>query len=55
MLDHVVKPDLVAPGNLIVSDLASISDTLYSLYPANLLPISSYTTSNNGILPSIIV
>ncbi len=48
MLDHVVKPDLVAPGNLIVSDLASTADTLYSAYPANLLPIADYTTSNNS-------
>src|SRR5207244_5670807 len=30
MLDHVVKPDLVAPGNLIASDLASTTDPLYS-------------------------
>ena len=48
MLDHVVKPDLVAPGNLIASDLASTTDTLYSAYPSNLIPIADYTTSNNG-------
>src|SRR5260370_34633706 len=48
MLDHVVKPDLVAPGNLIVSDLASTTDTLYSAYPSNLLPISDYTSSSNS-------
>jgi len=48
MLDHVVKPDLVAPGNLIASELASTSDSLYSLYPQNLIPISDYTISNNG-------
>lgn len=47
MLDHVVKPDLVAPGNLIVSSLASTSDTLYALYPQNLVPISDYTASSN--------
>src|SRR5712692_1790146 len=48
MLDHVVKPDLVAPGNLVVSDLASTTDTLYSAYPSNLIPIADYTTSNNS-------
>jgi serine protease AprX len=45
MLDHVVKPDLVAPGNLIVSDLASTNDALYASYPVNLVPVSYY---NNG-------
>lgn len=44
MLDHVVKPDLVAPGNLIMSDLASTSDTMYSLYPDNLVKVSEYKT-----------
>src|SRR5258707_7870078 len=48
VLDHVVKPDLVAPGNLIISDLASTTDTLYNQYPANLVPVSEYTASNTG-------
>jgi serine protease AprX len=52
MLDHVVKPDLVAPGNLIISDLASTSDTMYSLYPANLVPVSYYTTRNTNKISS---
>jgi serine protease AprX len=47
MDDQVVKPDLVAPGNLIISDLASSSDTLYSSYPQNLVPLSTYTQGNN--------
>jgi serine protease AprX len=47
MDDQVVKPDLVAPGNLIISDLASSSDTLYSLYRQNLVPLSTYTQGNN--------
>src|SRR5205823_980727 len=34
MVDHVVKPDLVAPGNGVVSVLASTSATLY-LYSRN--------------------
>src|SRR6266851_2705651 len=52
MLDHVVKPDLVAPGNLIISDLASTTDTLYSLYPANLVPVAAYTASNTSNISS---
>lgn len=47
MIDHVVKPDIVAPGNLIVSGLASTNTKLYSSYPANLLPASTYTTETN--------
>ena len=52
LIDHVVKPDLVAPGNLIISDLASTADTLYSLYPQNLVPVSFYTTSNTSVISS---
>src|SRR5439155_9520649 len=48
LLDHVIKPDLVAPGNLIISSLASTSDTLYTRYPQNLVPISYYTSSANS-------
>lgn len=48
LLDHVVKPDLVAPGNLIISDLASTTDTLYNQYPANLVAVAEYTASNTG-------
>src|SRR5262249_45457836 len=32
--DHVVKPDLVAPGNAVVSRKASSNSTLLTLYPA---------------------
>jgi serine protease AprX len=47
LLDHIIKPDIVAPGNLIISELASTSATLYLNYPQNAVPISYYTTSNN--------
>jgi len=53
MLDHVVKPDLVAPGNLIIADLASTSDTMYSLYPQNLVPISTYKSSTSNGTSSV--
>src|SRR5712671_5009948 len=52
MIDHVVKPDLVAPGNLIISDLASSTDTLYSQYPANLVAVADYTASNTSNISS---
>ncbi len=32
-LDHIVKPDLVAPGNAVISNRASSNITLLSLYP----------------------
>src|SRR5258708_17234202 len=47
LLDHVVKPDLVAPGNAIISDLASGS-TLATQYPANLIDRSYYISGATG-------
>ena len=41
IIDHVVKPDLVAPGNLIIS-LYTAALTLPSLYPGNEIPYSLY-------------
>src|SRR5215471_6793129 len=52
MDNQVVKPDLVAPGNLIVADLASTSDTMYSQYPNNLVPVSTYVSSNTSNISS---
>ena len=45
LLDHVVKPDLVAPGNGIVSALPAVSATLAAAYPSTLVPASYYMTS----------
>jgi serine protease AprX len=47
LLDHVVKPDVVAPGNLIVSLLSSTSSTLYQAYPHNGVPPSYYSKGLN--------
>ncbi len=44
LLDHVVKPDLVAPGNRIVSTNA-IRGQLCWLYPQNWVPFSYYTNT----------
>lgn len=41
MLDHIVKPDLVAPGNLLVSTETS-NTTLYNTETSNRIPFSSY-------------
>ena len=55
LLDHVVKPDLVAPGNRIFSlrDNASFLDNSYT---ANRVPVNSYSTdtrtSDAGLLPA---
>jgi serine protease AprX len=50
LLDQVVKPDLVAPGNSIVSALAPGS-AIISLYPGNAVPVSYYTKGNTQTLP----
>ncbi len=49
LIDNLVKPDLVAPGNKVVSLLASPNATLASEYPQNLIPTSYYDgTASNG-------
>jgi serine protease AprX len=44
-IDHVVKPDLIAPGNNIISLLASPNCTLVATYPATQIPTSTYMSS----------
>ena len=44
LFDHIIKPDIVAPGNLVISLLASTSSTLYTEYPGNAVPQSYYDT-----------
>jgi serine protease AprX len=48
LIDHIVKPDLVAPGNAVVSLLASTSATLFAGYPTTHVPLSYYETSGPG-------
>lgn len=43
LLDHIVKPDLVAPGNHIVSLLADDKNTLIASFPANGVTRDYYT------------
>jgi len=49
LIDHVVKPDIVAPGNRLVSLLASTA-TLPALYPQNLIPLSYYEQTGSTAL-----
>jgi len=46
-VDHIVKPDIVAPGNHVVSLLGSVS-ALYKNFPGNTVPFSYYTAMNIG-------
>ena len=48
LYDHIVKPDIVAPGNMAVSILASSSAYLVKNYPKNIVTFSSYSTSAQG-------
>jgi len=49
-IDHLVKPDLVAPGNRVLS-LRSYGSTLDTLYPVNEVPDSALTSTQLA-LPS---
>ena len=51
LVDAVVKPDLVAPGNFVVSLLASTSATLATQNPGNIMP-KSYYQNGNSLKPS---
>jgi serine protease AprX len=44
MVDHVAKPDLVAPGNNVVSLLASSTCTLIKLFPKTKVNVATYET-----------
>jgi serine protease AprX len=48
LIDHIVKPDLVAPGNRVVSDLA-LGAGLFKAWPKNAVPFSYYTQFNIGL------
>jgi len=45
LVDHIVKPDLVAPGNGVISLLASPTCTLAANYPSTLIKDGVYETS----------
>src|SRR5579864_1402698 len=45
LIDHIVKPDLVAPGNNIISLLASPTCTLLAQYPKTQVNSTTYCTN----------
>lgn len=47
VVDAVVKPDIVAPGNLLVS-LNAPNSTLYNQYPADQVPYSYYVNGGSN-------
>src|SRR5208337_5582863 len=47
-IDNYIKPDIVAPGNLTVSLLADINDTLPTIEPAALIPNTYYDSAGDG-------
>src|SRR5208282_5806901 len=47
VVDAVVKPDIVAPGNLLVS-LEAPGSTLYTQYPGNQVPYSYYVKGGSS-------
>ena len=49
LYDHLVKPDLVAPGNQVASLLASTTATLFTEYSTTRLPNSYYIPGAAGI------
>jgi len=51
LLDHIAKPDLVAPGNKLVS-LLSLGAMLGSNFASNDVPLSAYQTGQTSGLPS---
>lgn len=51
-VDHIVKPDVVAPGNRMTSLMASTA-RLENAYPANAVPLKSYETTGSGALSNV--
>ena len=51
-IDAVAKPDIVAPGNLLVS-LEAPNSTLYNQYPGNRVPYSFYRTAEATLRPPV--
>lgn len=48
VIDHIVKPDIVAPGNLVSSFVGNTTATLVTTYPQNVVPMSYYQTGGSS-------
>ena len=47
IIDQIVKPDLVAPGNRVISLLASTAQ-LQNEYPNNAVPLTAHENTGSG-------
>jgi serine protease AprX len=47
LIDHIVKPDLVAPGNMVIS-IEAQGSTLATQYPGNVVATSVYSNSGSA-------
>ena len=48
LLDHIVKPDIVAPGNLMISVLALFERDFGEASPKNVVAVSPYTANGKS-------
>ena len=49
VIDHIAKPDIVAPGNLVSSFMGNVTTTtLATTYPQNIVPLSYYQTGGTS-------
>ncbi|MGC2248812.1 MAG: S8 family serine peptidase [Terriglobales bacterium] len=49
VIDHIAKPDIVAPGNLVSSFMGNVSSTTLAMtYPQNIVPTSYYQTGGTS-------
>ena len=49
LYDHVVKPDILAPGNQVRSLLSSNTSTLFTSHPVTQVPVAYYATGYSTI------
>jgi serine protease AprX len=52
LYDHIVKPDIVAPGNQVISTLASTNAAIVSLFPQNAVATNTYNYNGSGSVSS---
>ena len=53
-VDHIVKPDLVAPGNRVVSDRGKFNNYLSSTYPQNVVALNYFQLSGTSMAAPVV-
>jgi serine protease AprX len=53
-VDHIVKPDIVAPGNRVVSDRGEAGDYLYTTYPQNIVSRNYFVLSGTSMAAPVV-